>query len=59
MKKKIYFNGYLLDQEQWQELDKLVEAEMIEHRELENHKFADVFVLDPKYEEQVTDILTM
>ncbi len=57
--KKIYFNGYMLDSEQWQDLDVMIASGRVGHRELENKRYSDVLMFDENCEDEVLDLLAV
>ena len=56
---KIEFNGYMLDSEQWQELDNLIASGRVGHKELTNKRYSDVLLFDNSLEDEVLDLLAM
>ena len=56
---KIEFNGYMLDSQQWLELDSLIASGRVGHRELTNKRYSDVLMFDSSLEEEVLDVLAM
>jgi len=56
---KIEFNGYMLDSQQWQELDSLIASGRVGHRELTNKRYSDVLLFDNSLEDEVLDVLAM
>lgn len=57
MRKKLFYNSYMLDSEQLQDLDKLI-SKGLKHTELENMRYTDMLTSEQELLEEAQYIIS-